>query len=280
MRLAWATDIHLDFLDDERVRAFAAALASSGAEGVVLSGDISHAERLEHHLRLLTAAIAGPIYFVLGNHDYYGSSIAAVRAAVTELCARKSRLRWLPACGVVRLSEATAMVGCDGWGDARLGDVAGTSVILNDFIHIEELAETLDPAARGAPARLRGADRAGLHRRLQALGDAEAARCRELVAAALLEVPELLVVTHVPPFRAACWHEGALSDDEWLPYFSCAALGEVLLAQAQAHPQRQITVLCGHTHGAGEAQIAANLRVLTGGAVYRRPELQRVLELR
>ncbi|MBA3564144.1 MAG: hypothetical protein H0W33_09090, partial [Gammaproteobacteria bacterium] len=35
------------------------------------------------------------------NHDYYGSSIVDVRQAVVELCARRSRLRWLPACGVV-----------------------------------------------------------------------------------------------------------------------------------------------------------------------------------
>ena len=38
-----------------------------------------------------------------------------------------------------------------------------------------------------------------------------------------------------------------------------------------------MTVLCGHTHSAGEAQVLPNLRVLTGGAEYGRPELQRVL---
>ena len=279
MRVAWATDIHLDFLADEQVRAFAATLAQERPEAVVLSGDLSHAELLEHHLRLLLGVLGCPIYFVLGNHDYYGSSIVDVRHAVTELCARRSRLRWLPACGVVSLSEQTALIGCDGWADARLGDPAGTTVVLNDFFHIAELAATLDPHVRAAPALLRASDRGPLHRALHELGDVEAARCDPLLTAALATHPHGLVVTHVPPFAAACWHEGHLSDDNWLPYFTCAALGEVLRAQALAHPERTLTVLCGHTHGAGEAQIEPNLRVLTGGAVYRRPQLQRVLRL-
>ena len=44
-----------------------------------------------------------------------------------------------------------------------------------------------------------------------------------------------------------------------------------------AHPECEMTVLCGHTHSPGEAQILPNLRVLTGGAEYGRPALQRVL---
>ena len=42
---------------------------------------------------------------------------------------------------------------------------------------------------------------------------------------------------------------------------------------------RQMTVLCGHTDGAGEAQVLPNLRVLTGAAEYGEPKVQRVLEL-
>ncbi|HEY8376824.1 MAG TPA: metallophosphoesterase [Nannocystis sp.] len=277
MRLAWATDIHLDFLDDEGVRRFAATLAAQQADAVVLSGDLSHAELLEHHLRLLAQGIPGPIYFVLGNH-YYGSSIEAVRAAVRDLGSRRPRLCWLPAAGVVRLTEKTAMVGVDGWGDARLGAPDTTPVVLNDFFHIDDLAATLDPLARARPILIHGTDRRPLHAALRALGDAEAAALRPVLAAALADYPHVLVVTHVPPFAEACWHEGQLSDDDWRPYFTCAAVGDVLRELAGAAPGREITVLCGHTHGSGEAQILPNLRVLTGGAEYRRPELQRVLE--
>ena len=40
-----------------------------------------------------------------------------------------------------------------------------------------------------------------------------------------------------------------------------------------------MTVLCGHTHGRGEARILENLLVLTGGATYGKPEVQRILEV-
>ena len=87
----------------------------------------------------------------------------------------------------------------------------------------------------------------------------------------------MIALTHVPPFREACWHRGRISDDDWLPHFACRVVGEVLREAMAAHPECEMTVLCGHTHSAGEAQILPNLRVLTGGAEYGRPEVQRVL---
>jgi hypothetical protein len=38
-----------------------------------------------------------------------------------------------------------------------------------------------------------------------------------------------------------------------------------------------MSVLCGHTHGAGEARILPNLDVKTGGAEYGGPSLQELL---
>jgi hypothetical protein len=79
--------------------------------------------------------------------------------------------------------------------------------------------------------------------------------------------------------RDACWHEGHLSDDEWAPHFVCLTLGETILEIMQAWPQRQLTVLCGHTHGAGECRPAANIHILTGGAEYGSPQIVRAFEL-
>jgi len=53
----------------------------------------------------------------------------------------------------------------------------------------------------------------------------------------------------------------------------------VVLRLANENPNRQITVLCGHTHSGGEAQLASNLKVLTGEAVYGYPEIQGVIEV-
>jgi hypothetical protein len=89
----------------------------------------------------------------------------------------------------------------------------------------------------------------------------------------------VVVLTHVPPFREACWREGKISDDHWLPHFTCKAVGDALLEAMAAVPGQRMTVLCGHTHGGGEAQVLPNLRVLTGGATYGQPVIQQVLDV-
>ena len=120
-------------------------------------------------------------------------------------------------------------------------------------------------------AELQGFDRWGLNARLRELGDAEAASLAPRLEAALAEFPSVLVLTHVPPFAAACWHEGAPSAPDWMPFFTCKAVGDVLLAAAVRHPNRRIRVLCGHTHSEGETHPRENLEVITGAARYGHP---------
>jgi hypothetical protein len=262
--LAWLTDIHLNFLAPEGVAAFIRELARLECDGFLLSGDIGEADDLVTYLDAVAAEVARPVHFVLGNHDFYGGSIAAVRSRVEELCARRANLHWLSRSGVVALTGETCLVGHDGWGDGRLGDYWGSEVELNDWWMIEELAG-LEKDARLA--------------RLQALGVEAADHFRAVLPCALQHHRNIVVVTHVPPFREACWYQGRISDDNWLPHFTCHAVGEVLAEAMRNALDHRMTVLCGHTHGAGEAQILPNLRVLTGGAIYGRPVVDRVLQV-
>ena len=81
-----------------------------------------------------------------------------------------------------------------------------------------------------------------------------------------------LFLMHVPPFQAACWHQGQVSGDEWLPWFACDAVGRVVSEIAATNPRCSITVLCGHTHGSGCAQISPNVTVFTMGSFYGAPD--------
>ena len=264
MQLAWLTDVHLNFLTAPARRAFAADVVRTGADGVVVTGDIAEADSLAPLLEELADIVTRPVWFVLGNHDFYGGTVAGVRDEAQRLTRRHEWLRWLPACGVVRISDDTALLGHDGWGDARLGNVDGTPIELSDFFAIGDL---------------RGLSRAARHAALRLLGDEAARSVADQLAAALAWARHVVVATHVPPFREACWHEGRVSDDDWLPYFACAAVGAVLREQMARCPDATATVLCGHTHGGGEVDILPNLRVLTGGAEYGAPVVQRVLAL-
>ncbi len=263
MKLAWLTDIHLDFLDRLQQKDFAERLANSGADAFLIGGDISKASSVEQHLAGWEALLSRPIFFVLGNHDFYGGSITTVRAAMQKISSLSSWLRWLPAVGVVPLTATTALIGHDCWGDARLGNFETTPIELNDFLLIKELS------GLGMPER---------NRKLRELGDQAATHLGDVLPAALARFRRVIVLSHVPPFSDACWHQGRISDADWLPYFTCAAAGKVLLDQASKHPDCELFVFCGHTHGRGEVRLLPNLYVRTGGADYGRSRIEAIID--
>lgn len=258
MRFAWATDVHLDFAKPPEEDAFFGAIAERHVDGLLLTGDIAGAATIEPYLNRIHQRTVLPVWFVLGNHDYYGGSIGAVRRRM-RMRSQDRRTVWLGAVDVVPLSQQTGLCGHDGWGDARLGRHFESPVDLADFHAIADLA---------------GAGKDELARRLARLGDESADHFASVLPAALRRFERLIVLTHVPPFREACWHQGKHSDDNWLPYFACKAVGDVLLAEVARRPDREVTVLCGHTHGGGERRPLPNLRVVTGAARYGQPEVQ------
>ena len=272
-RIGWATDIHLDWLDQPRRLQFYETLRAAGLEALLIGGDIGLAHSLPGFLSELEDGVDAPIYFVLGNHDFYGSSIASVRDRVCRQAAASRRLTWLPSAGVVKLSETTALVGHDSWADGRWGDFFRSDVLLNDYVLIEELSIAEDLQRFGSY------DKKKLFRTLNSLADEAAQYIRRALVEALEAFPSAIVLTHVPPFRETCWHQGRISGDDFLPHFTCKAFGEALLEVLEQHPGCSLTVLCGHTHGSGFVQIRANLVVWTGGAEYGNPVLQRTFEV-
>lgn len=266
IRAIWATDLHLNFLADDEIDRFYDRMAQSEASVVLLGGDIGEAASVEGYLKRCAARLRRPVYFVLGNHDYYGGYIRDVRDQVRHL--QSAGLHWLPSCGVIQLAAGTALVGHGGWGDARLEDFDGSSVVLSDFVLIGELRD----AAPGNDPLAIVDSKPELRAILNQLGDEAAAAVTSSLSAAAAESERVLLLTHVPPFRAACWHQGQVSGDDWLPWFACDAVGRAVLEIAAANPTCSITVLCGHTHGSGCAQILPNLTVFTMGSSYGAPD--------
>ena len=161
------------------------------------------------------------------------------------------------------LTPNTCLVGHDGWGDGRLGDYEHSLVQLNDFRLISELT---------------GLSRSALLGRLNQLGDEAAAHIGSVLSGALQPAEHVVVLTHVPPFKEASWYNGQHCERDWLPFFSCQAVGDVLAGAMRNHPHKRMTVLCGHTHGGGSSEILPNLVTYTGPAEYGRPAIQKVFE--
>jgi 3',5'-cyclic-AMP phosphodiesterase len=263
-RVGWLTDIHLDFLKPEQETRFFETLRAAEVDVWLIGGDIAEAPTVCATLRRIAQTLQKPIYFVLGNHDYYKGSIGQVRADVRRLCAEIPSLIYLSDTASVALTPQVRLIGHDGWADLQYGDFKKSSVWMRDYIEIEGL---------------QGLKKIGLLPRMMAFAQEAADHCQRVLPDALQQASNLLVLTHVPPFQEACWHEGKISDWEWLPHFTCQALGKILWAAMQAHPAQRMTVLCGHTHGSGRADILPNLRVITGGAEYGSPMIQKIFTL-
>jgi hypothetical protein len=45
------------------------------------------------------------------------------------------------------------------------------------------------------------------------------------------------------------------------------------------NPERQLTVLCGHTHSKAEVEMLNNLMVFAAHAEYGKPEIQKVFNI-
>jgi len=264
VRATWLTDIHLNFMRPLALQKFYERVRAEQPNILLVTGDIAESDSVARFVGEL--ADIAPVYFVLGNHDYYRSSLTSVRNAMDKV---DDRATYLPKCDPLRLTPRVVMLGVDGWGDGRCGDVA-SKVELSDWNLIDDFR------------RARGNAQIKLEI-VQRLGGNEARALRDQLSRAP-DSAELLVLTHVPPFAEACVYDGVPSEPAWLPWFTCIATGEVLLDHARAHPDQKITVLCGHSHGIGTHSPLPNLEVRTGGwppstEQYGNPIVQATLEL-
>lgn len=264
-RVAWVTDIHLDHLITSQIDAFIAAIQAKTPDVLLITGDIAVSQTTHALLEFFAKTLNIPIYFILGNHDYWGSDIDPVRLTIADLMQRNDDLYWLSGMDVAEITPQVGLVGHDAWSDGRYGDFLSSEVMLNDYLRIASLTNLSDQK------RLE---------RLNQLGDEAGEHLRRVLPTALSKYQQVLVLLHPPPFPEACWYDEkpARANDKYLPHFTCKAAGDALLEMADAYPQRELLVLCGHTHGGGHAQMRPNLRVLTGDAKYGEPEIQRVFK--
>jgi predicted MPP superfamily phosphohydrolase len=263
-RIAWMTDIHLNFVESTRLGEFIERVVDAAPDIILIGGDTAESSDVVHYLSVLDDHLNRPIYFVLGNHDFYFGSIAQVREDIRRLCRERENLVYLTDVRGVELTHQVGLVGHDGWADARIGDYERSMVMMNDYRLIAEF---------------HGLGKKDRWQVLKAMGDEAAATVRRTLPAALDRFELVYFLTHVPPLREACWYNGRISDDEWAPHFTCKAVGDALLEIMRDFPSRELIVLCGHTHGAGAVRPLENMQILTGGAEYGFPAINRLFRL-
>ena len=260
-RLAVATDIHLNFVSrGEAVEFGASCSAKHGADALLITGDIAEARDFEEALLNVDAGFHRPIYTVLGNHDYYGSTFESVHAKMAALSKRHPRISWLRTAGVVELTPTTALVGIDGLYDCREGDGLRGAARMTDRFRIGDFSEV--HSLRVVETMI-------------AKGEADAARVERVLVKALRAYSEVLFATHVPPFGELAQHK----DEDVRPWYIARAMGDMLIKVAARFPKRKIHVLCGRVHAGQTIEIAPNLEATSGAAEYREPAVHTVMEI-
>ena len=256
--VAWLSDIHLDMVEPSWFDALCTEIRDSDARAVWLTGDIATGNDICSWLVRIHDQTALPVYFVLGNHDYYHSSFSQVDQAVQEISTRHRGIVWMDTQDFIALDEQTGLVGVGGWGDARAGDFHGTPIRINDHRLIEDLSNI---------------SREEVYRRLLLRGSMMADRLSQQLERCV-HAQTIWVLTHVPPFEQACWYKGKAGDPHWTADFVCVAVGEVLERFALRYPEKNLHVLCGHGHNRGIVHKRRNLTVHTAAAEYRKPRVE------
>lgn len=269
MKLVWLTDIHLNFISAKLRANFYDSIAATQCDGILLCGDIAEAPSISAILIEMSAHIGVPIYFVLGNHDYYHGQVDNVRKEMKLSTNAENFLFWLPIAGVQMLTDNTVLLGVDGWADGRYGDFQGSPVSVNDSVLIDDLFQK------------KVIGKYQLLQKMQELADRDAMKLHDLVLKAIKNYSpkQIIILTHVPPYQEACLYKGKITDNNFLPFFAAKATGDVLTNIAKNNENTNFLVLCGHTHAKAYYQQASNLIVKVGKAEYYTPEIQETIAL-
>lgn len=260
MRIGFATDIHLDAVGAQGVGAKYERIGRFVAEGqdvLLVAGDISIGTKFPHQFEQFCRGAQIPVYFVLGNHDFWKAEESTVRENAAKFPG------YLDTAGVVELAPGLGLVGRTGWYDTLSGNPFTSPIQVDDW--------RLIPKLQGL-----WAERYLLSKHCKAWSEEEAEKARPVLIEAAQRFPNVIFVTHFPCFTAACWDDlGNLDTEErgWRPWSINTTMGHLIDEVVTAHPKTQFTVLHGHTHGGGRKQLRDNLTCISGWATYGSPKL-------
>jgi len=261
--LTWLTDPHLEFCSHQTRRRLYHSINQAAGEIVIITGDLSAGSHRLAQYTELAEQIKKPVYFVLGNHDRYGTTFANAETVVKRVTALFSHMVRLNGSQLVPLNKSVALIGVDGWADGLGGEGPATKARINDFYEILDFATDPEPQ---------------VFREMKERASKYSQALKPSLIKALKQYQMTIIATHVPPYEGAAWHEGCPSSPAYQPFFSSPTMGKMITAAAAKHPGKSVLVLCGHTHSSGIYR-DGNVLVLTAGARYGFPEISKTIHL-
>lgn len=249
----WFTDTHLNLAWPFSARRLIRIIQDESPEGVFITGDISDGKHVEYYLDRLASELTCNIYFVLGNHDFHHRTIASVHSDIKRLSNRYSNLFWLTDSEVISLNEDTAIIGTEGWYDAKYGNSNWLRYTLDRFFIIDfksknSLQEQMNIC--------------------QSLAKKSAEMIEKKLTKALENHKTVYILTHFPPWKEATRDEGTWLESFWLPYNTNTLLGDAIEKVMKGRKKKKSIVLAGHTHEQVYITVKPNIECRVNKANY------------
>lgn len=273
MKIFWLTDIHLDFVNVAQQKKLLNKIVKKSILlkdkcCVVVTGDIGNSSCVIEDMLFWKEELGQhniELYFVLGNHDYYGSSIEAIRFSLKSSDLKNN---WLNNVDYIQLNNETALVGHDGWYDGGYANWFHSKVFMADYTQIFDLNY------------IQWWSKEVVFDRMNALAKEGAEHVYASSVEAIKNDNKIIyVATHIPPFRENSVYNNMISDDDWMPHFSSKHMGDMLLKLSTEFKDVKFVVLCGHSHGEAKHIVPPNMVSYTSKAVYRNPCISRIFNL-
>lgn len=241
MKILWLTDTHVDKLAPESYQELLEFIIASKADGMWLTGDIGDPPHNIEFLKTLFEKFKKPVYFVLGNHDFYAYKIADMRYEVVQLVKTYPLANYLSETPGFDI-DGHIIFGMDCFANT------GQDIIQQmtwDSDHILDL---------DAP------NESHLKAQLNALAEKDAKRllkkCQKQIHNRRQKVS---ILTHVPPSDALKGQFVVKPLQQKRSVFYSPILSEVLHQLASDFPSIQFNVYSGHIHQTQRYQIAENM---------------------
>jgi 3',5'-cyclic AMP phosphodiesterase CpdA len=242
MRIAHITDLHID--SEASLNHFMQSVHELKPEFVINTGDNDNSTDWRVRMKSLPSHFKS-YYYVKGNHDFWGGNTFWGRSDIA------SDTHYIPNSLFVSVTNDTVLVGVDGWYDTGFGTTIPHPSTLNDVRFIGDFV------GRSPEMQLR---------LMRVMGEEQAAFLKEKLLKTIEQsaASNIVVATHVPPFQEVLIKMD--DEDDLSAFMGCAAAGRVIRSVADLNPDRNFTVLCGHTHRPYDVYVANNIRCIVGDA--------------
>jgi len=275
----WMTDVHLDHLERsggiDHVKNDFVRQIGKDVDGIMITGDISLGSDIVRHLEIIDSIVDKPVYFVLGNHDFYKGSFQDTRQAVIDCATSSKNLNYMTSKSFISLTNDTAIVGHDGWYDGYHGDAISSPYIMSDWLQIAEYINegALHKFPSQIPTQFYVRPNFGIIlgiSRQQAMNAAQHVLDSATLAAKTHK--SVFIMTHVPPFLDLYIRKPTDGEVSAAPWYTSKFMGEAIIEIANLHPDVRFDVFCGHTHQKKDVQISNNVFGHVGPSAYGSPQ--------